>query len=214
MVDLAGDGVGAAQADALDEHAVGHLKLNESVGLDADISHGLGLCSSAGKAVQKPALGLHLRFAKLGLHHADDDRVGHEGTLGHVLLGFLAEGSAGLDLLAQNVAGADVHNAVLLHDELALGAFARAGGAGNDDLGRILLGGGSGELLLLVHEVRRSCSNTGSDNSGAAKAKRRLTRCAGGECARALGASGAQESQASDVEDVSSRAHDGTRSLT
>ncbi len=122
MVDLSGDWVSAAQANALYQHAVGHFKLQESIGLDANVSHGLGLSGSAGEAVEEPALGLDLRFAQLGLHHANHNAVRHKSAFGHVLLGLLSEGGASLDLLTQDVAGADVDHSVGLGDELALRA--------------------------------------------------------------------------------------------
>ena len=161
VVDLTGDWVSAAKADALHENAVRHFELDKGIGLDSDVSHGLGLGGSAGEAVEEPALRLDLRLAQLGLHHADDNAVRNKGALGHVLLGLLAEGSAGLDLLAQDIAGADVHDAVRPGDELALCAcrykvtrgthsqcrsgrgvggvsrtLAAAWSAGDDDLGR------------------------------------------------------------------------------
>ena len=122
VVNLPSDRVGAAQANALNQHAVGHFKLNKSISFDANVSHGLCLGSGAGETVEEPALGLDLRLTKLGLDHADDNVVRNQGALGHILLGLLAEGSAVLDLLTQDVASADVNDAKGLGNELTLRA--------------------------------------------------------------------------------------------
>ena len=136
VVDLAGYWVSAAQADALNKNAVGHFELQKYICSNAEVGHCLGLGGSAGEAIEEPALGLDFRLAQLGLHHADDDVVRDKSTLGHVLLGFFAEGSAVLDLLTQDISGADVDDAVGLGDEFALSSFATAWRACDDDLRR------------------------------------------------------------------------------
>ncbi len=92
----------------------------------------LGLIEGAGEAVEDEAA------ADVGLgeavgDHLVDEIVGDELALVHQALGGSAElGSAG-DVIAQEVAGGDLRNSILSHQELGLSAFADAGGSQKED---------------------------------------------------------------------------------
>ena len=66
--------------------------------------------------------------------HPDDHLVGHEIASVHELLGAHAEVGARRDRCAEEIARGDVLQAVLIDDELALGALAGGWGAGDHDL--------------------------------------------------------------------------------
>mmetsp|Transcript_325 Transcript_325/g.1274 ORF Transcript_325/g.1274 Transcript_325/m.1274 type:complete len:282 (-) Transcript_325:20-865(-) len=136
VVHLARLGVRAAALDALDEHVVGHLELHHDLRDDARVLQRLRLRLRAGEAIEQPALGLHVVLLEALLDHLDDEAVGHQRPRLHELIRLLALLGLRLDLLAQQVARADVHDAELLDDLLALRPLAARGRPGDEDLGR------------------------------------------------------------------------------
>jgi hypothetical protein len=86
VVDLPSDRVAPAADAPLDEDVIRHVEKHKLVSLDALLGQGLGLHSSAGEAVKKPTV----FFAVVGVeaipHDADDDVIGNERSLVHVLL--------------------------------------------------------------------------------------------------------------------------------
>ena len=129
VVDLARLGVEAAPDDALDELVVGHVQQQEGVGLDALLGDGVRLRRRSRVPVQEPPLFLRRGGVQRIHHHGDNARVRHEVTAVHVLLRLKTGGRALLDRSAEQVPGGDVHEAVLLDDELALRALAGGGRA-------------------------------------------------------------------------------------
>ena len=65
---------------------------------------------------------------------ADDDLVGHQVAVVHVLLGLLAELGPVLDRLAQDVSGGDVGQLEVLLQALGLSSLARARRAKKDEI--------------------------------------------------------------------------------
>ena len=127
VVDLSRLGVEAAADDALDQHLVGDVEEEEGVGLDALLGDGVRLRGAARVPVEEPALLLRVGGVEGVHHHGHHARVGDEVAAVHVLLGLEAGGGALLDRRAEEVARGDVHEAVLLDDELALRALTGGG---------------------------------------------------------------------------------------
>mmetsp|Transcript_39161 Transcript_39161/g.97009 ORF Transcript_39161/g.97009 Transcript_39161/m.97009 type:complete len:226 (+) Transcript_39161:200-877(+) len=156
VVDGAGLRVQAPPHHTLDEHVVRHVQQQEHVRGDAHSLDGVGLGCRARVPIQQPALLLGLGRVERVLHHGHHHLVGHQVAAVHEVLSAQPRGGARLDLRAQQVARADVRQAELLHDELALRALAAGRRARDDDaLGRrrrrghahaLAGGGGAGHL--------------------------------------------------------------------
>jgi hypothetical protein len=88
----------------------------------------LGLRGSAREPVEDGPL-LRFRLRELRLDHVENDAVGDQLALVHVLLRFAAEGRLVPDGRAQEVAGRDLREAEPLGEDLALRALSRSGRA-------------------------------------------------------------------------------------
>src|SRR5205807_9884297 len=93
----------------------------------------LGLGDGPGKAVEEKAVA-----GLVGLHsledHLDDDLVGDQLSLLHVLLGLVAQVGSVPDRLAQEIAGDDVGQAEVFAQAFALRALTRPGRAEQDEV--------------------------------------------------------------------------------
>ena len=77
----------------------------------------------AWEAVEDEALGIQVRL-HLVADHADHDGIGHQFALVHQFLGLHTQWALGLDLGTQQITGAQVDQAVVLDQEIALRALA------------------------------------------------------------------------------------------
>lgn len=101
--------------------------------LGQQLVEALGLGHRAREAVEDKAGGLRIALQGIA-NHADNYLIGHEQTLIHQLFGLQTQLGTFGNLGAEEVASAQVHEVVLGNELLALGAFARAGGAEEDDV--------------------------------------------------------------------------------
>ena len=134
VVDLPSDRVAPAADAPLDQDVIRHVEEHKLVSLDALLGHGLGLHSSAREAIEKPTLFFAVVGAEAIPHDADDDVIGNERSLVHVLLCHLPHVSSLGDLISQGVACGDVHHTKLLDNVLALGALSGSRRPSDDDL--------------------------------------------------------------------------------
>ena len=126
----------AAAHDAVLGHFAGQQDLDDVVELQAVLLQGVpqlfSLHHVAGETVEQPAVGA------LGLegveHHGDGDVVGHQIAAVDIGFGLLAELGAAADVLAEDGAGFDVGEIVLVLDQVALGALAAAVGSENQNI--------------------------------------------------------------------------------
>ena len=93
---------------------------------------GLRLRQRAREAVQDPS-GAELALTQGVLDQVDDQLIGDELALVHVLLGLLAERGPVLAGLPEDVAGRDLLSAVALEQTLRLRALSGARGSDEDD---------------------------------------------------------------------------------
>ena len=103
--------------------------------LGQGVVEGAGLLGGAGEPVEQRARGRVGPVEALA-QHADGDLVGDEFTAVHVALGEQTQLRPAAHVLAEHVAGGDVHEAGRLDETGGLGAFAGAGGAEQDDVHR------------------------------------------------------------------------------
>ena len=129
----------AATAHALDDGVERHIDLEHVVELDPGRLHGFGLGDGAGEAVKQETLGT-VALGDAVLDQVDDEVVADQATGVHHLLGLQPQWGAGLDGGAQHVTRGNLRDAVLLANEVGLGAFAGAGGAQqNESHGLVLI---------------------------------------------------------------------------
>jgi len=80
----------------------------------------------AGEAIQQPATGVVFESIP---HDRQDKGIAHQFTAGHHGFGFVAEGSSGLHLGPQQIAGGEMEEPLAGGKALGLGAFAGTGRA-------------------------------------------------------------------------------------
>jgi len=135
VVDGSSLGIAAAAHDAVDDEVVWDLEQQHVVELDAvlvqRVFEGFGLGNRPREAVQHPTIECVFHRQALA-HHANDDLVGHQVAIVHVLLGFDAHRCAGLDRGPEHVPGRDVGNVVAFDEACGLGAFSGPGGSDED----------------------------------------------------------------------------------
>jgi len=135
MVGAAGSLVKPAPTDALLEHSIGNMELDDSVHSLIRLSEqgveGLCLLDRARKAIKDEAFSA---IALLGpvLDDADDDLVGYQPAALHHFGCFLSHFRAGCDSLPQHVSGGEARRAHLLHNLWRLCSLACTGGAKED----------------------------------------------------------------------------------
>ena len=121
-------GAEAAAHDAVLRHLPVEHDFDHIVQLHARLGQGavqgLGLGRGAREAVEQPAL--FLGTGQGFQHHRNGDLVRHQVAPVDVLLGLFAQFGAALDVAAENRAGFDVVDAVLVLQDGALGALAAA----------------------------------------------------------------------------------------
>ena len=157
-----------ASDDALDEDVVRDVEEDDGVGDDTLLRDGVRLGRGPRVAVEEPAGGFGLVRVERLDDHPDDHLVGHEIASVHELLGAHAEVGARRDRCAEEIARGDVLQAVLIDDELALGALAGGWGAGDHDLLRArgdgddgAAGGGRGDRARVERPALLSAGELG-----------------------------------------------------
>ena len=185
VVNLTSLRVHPAADDAFDDGAVRDVEEDDGVRDDAFRGDGVRLRRGPRVAVEEPAGGLGLVGVERLDDHADHHLVGDEVSAVHELLGALAEVGARRDRRAEEIARGDVLEAVLLDDELALGALARGGGAGDHNLlrasrdghgDRAAGGGGRGRLTGVERPALLSAGELGGGDGECGGGHRLLGR--------------------------------------
>lgn len=118
---------------ACNEHVVNHIKVDGAVRALANILEnfiqGFGLWLIPGKSIQDPSLLVGLDPLEGFLDQTQHDAIGHEITLGHIAVSFLAQGGAVAHGGAQNFPRGDVGEVEFLGDDRRLSSFTCTGGA-------------------------------------------------------------------------------------
>ena len=104
--------------------------------LQEDIQR-LPLGLRTGKSVEDKSLGLRILFHHI-LEHGDGYLVRHQMPLLDVGLGQFAQLRPVLDVLAEHIAGGDVHQSVFLFQELCLSPFSRPRRAEKHDVDHLV----------------------------------------------------------------------------
>ena len=119
-----------AAREAFDNRGVGHPQANHRIERAVQFCEQavkeLRLVGGAGKAVKQHAFAgraLRTPFLHDRVHHL----VGHEFALIHIFAGQQTEGAAGLQMMAEQIAGGDMAEIKTRAEAGSVGAFARAG---------------------------------------------------------------------------------------
>eukprot|EP00754_Rhynchopus_humris_P014733 Rhum_TRINITY_DN14408_c27_g1::Rhum_TRINITY_DN14408_c27_g1_i1::g.88684::m.88684 len=137
VVDAPRDGVRAAPLDALDDHLVGHVEQHHVVRHQLLLLQHAQLRQRAREAVQQPPPLPHVLLRHARQQHVDYKLVRDQLACLHEDLRLLAQHRLVLDLAAQQVACADVHEAEVPNKQLALSALPRRRGTRDDHLRRL-----------------------------------------------------------------------------